>query len=61
MKHQRLETLHEISVRVGTSQYPDNILKLDSASTVDMASTASTAAVAESSVAYKVSNSLDSK
>jgi DNA mismatch endonuclease (patch repair protein) len=52
----------EISVRVATSHYPDNILKLlNSASTADMASTASTAAVAESSVAYKVSNSLDSK
>jgi len=47
----------EITKRVETSHYPDNILKLDSASTVDMVSTA----VAESSVAYKVSDKKDSK
>ena len=46
-----------ISTRYGASHYPNNILEMHSASAIDKAATA----VAESSVAYKVSNSLDSK
>jgi len=50
-----------ISTRVGTSHHPENILEMHSVSAIDTTTSAVASSVAESSIAYKVSNSQDSE